>query len=166
MAISDEITRLQQAKAALKTSIEGKGVTVSSDATLDDYPALVDSIEAGGGSIDDLITKENLVRIVVTIDSKDFTLDASNNFTITSGATIGSTSVGGIKLVFADLEFDYDILTPRPYPPGNNVTKNYLVVGGITFSMLYNLASNYYDVYYTLYLNSEQIGYIKALYDF
>lgn len=49
MAISDEITRLQQAKAALKTSIEGKGVTVSSDATLDDYPALVDSIEAGGG---------------------------------------------------------------------------------------------------------------------
>lgn len=52
MAISDEITRLQQAKAALKTSIEGKGVTVSSDATLDDYPALVDSIEAGGGSGD------------------------------------------------------------------------------------------------------------------
>ena len=49
MAISDEITRLQQAKAALKTSIEGKGVTVSSDATLDDYPALVDSIETGGG---------------------------------------------------------------------------------------------------------------------
>ena len=49
MAISDEITRLQQAKSALKTSIEGKGVTVSSDATLDDYPALVDSIETGGG---------------------------------------------------------------------------------------------------------------------
>lgn len=49
MAISDEITRLQQAKAALKTSIEGKGVTVSSDATLDDYADLVDSIEAGGG---------------------------------------------------------------------------------------------------------------------
>lgn len=52
MAISDEITRLQQAKAALKTSIEGKGVTVSSDATLDDYPNLVDSIEAGGGGSD------------------------------------------------------------------------------------------------------------------
>jgi hypothetical protein len=50
MAISDEITRLQQAKADLKTAIEGKGVTVSSSATLDDYAALVDSIEAGGGT--------------------------------------------------------------------------------------------------------------------
>lgn len=49
MAISDEITRLQSAKSALKTSIEGKGVTVSSSATLDDYPALVDSIQQGGG---------------------------------------------------------------------------------------------------------------------
>ena len=49
MAISDEITRLQQAKADLKTAIEGKGVTVPSNATLDDYADLVDSIEAGGG---------------------------------------------------------------------------------------------------------------------
>lgn len=54
MAISDEITRLQQAKAALKTSIEGKGVTVSSSATLDDYADLVDSIEAGGGGDPDV----------------------------------------------------------------------------------------------------------------
>lgn len=49
MAISDEISRLQSAKSALKTSIEGKGVTVSSSAKLDEYPSLVDSIEAGGG---------------------------------------------------------------------------------------------------------------------
>jgi len=49
MAISDEIARLQQAKADLKTAIEGKGVTVSSSAKLEDYPALVDSIQAGGG---------------------------------------------------------------------------------------------------------------------
>ena len=53
MAISDEISRLQSAKSALKTSIEGKGVTVSSSAKLEDYPALVDSIQAGGGSSDD-----------------------------------------------------------------------------------------------------------------
>lgn len=53
MAISDEISRLQSAKSALKTSIEGKGVTVPSSAKLDAYPALVDSIQAGGGSSDD-----------------------------------------------------------------------------------------------------------------
>ena len=50
MAISDEITRLQQAKADLKTAIENKGVTVPSSTKLDGYADLVDSIEAGGGS--------------------------------------------------------------------------------------------------------------------
>ena len=49
MAISDEITRLQQAKADIKTAIEGKGVTVSSSATLDDYADLIDNISTGGG---------------------------------------------------------------------------------------------------------------------
>lgn len=47
--IPQEITRLQNAKAALKESIEAKGVTVASDATLDQYPALVDEIPQGGG---------------------------------------------------------------------------------------------------------------------
>jgi hypothetical protein len=48
MSIASEITRLQTAKADLKTAIEGKGVTVSSSAKLDAYPALVDSIQQGG----------------------------------------------------------------------------------------------------------------------
>lgn len=49
MAISDEITRLQQAKADLKTAIENKGVIVPSSTKLDGYADLVDSIEQGGG---------------------------------------------------------------------------------------------------------------------
>ena len=50
MTIADQITRLSNAKAAIKTSIENKGVTVGDDVKLDAYPALIDSIEAGGGS--------------------------------------------------------------------------------------------------------------------
>ena len=50
MSVVDQITRLSNAKAAIKTSIENKGVTVSNDVKLDAYPALIDSIEAGGGS--------------------------------------------------------------------------------------------------------------------
>ena len=50
MSISDQITRLSNAKAAIKTSIENKGVTVGDDVKLDVYPALIDSIKAGGGS--------------------------------------------------------------------------------------------------------------------
>lgn len=50
MSISNEILRLQTAKSDLATSIANKGVTVPSSATLDDYAALVDSIQTGGGS--------------------------------------------------------------------------------------------------------------------
>ena len=49
MSINSEIERLQNAKSALKTAIEGKGVSVPASTKLDAYPALVDSIEAGGG---------------------------------------------------------------------------------------------------------------------
>lgn len=42
--IAEEIQRLKQAKSSIKASIENKGVTVSDTATLDAYPALIDSI--------------------------------------------------------------------------------------------------------------------------
>lgn len=45
MAISDEITRLQGAKADIKTAIEGKGVTVSSSAKFDDFADYIDAIQ-------------------------------------------------------------------------------------------------------------------------
>lgn len=49
MSIASEISRLQTAKADLKTAIEGKGVTVPSSTKLDGYADLVGSIEQGGG---------------------------------------------------------------------------------------------------------------------
>ena len=52
MSIATEITRLQTAKADLKTAIEGKGVTVPSATTLDGYAELVGDIESGGGGSD------------------------------------------------------------------------------------------------------------------
>lgn len=49
MSISTEITRLENAKAAIKTTIEGKGVTVPDTTLLDGMAALIDSIQSGGG---------------------------------------------------------------------------------------------------------------------
>lgn len=49
MSVASEITRLQRAKADIKTAIEGKGVTVSSSVKLDGYADLIDSIQTGGG---------------------------------------------------------------------------------------------------------------------
>ena len=49
MSIQTELTRITNAQAAIKTSIEGKGVTVSADTLLDGMASLIESIEAGGG---------------------------------------------------------------------------------------------------------------------
>lgn len=48
MSVATEITRLSNAKAALKTSIQNKGVTVPSSAKLDTYSTYVDQIVAQG----------------------------------------------------------------------------------------------------------------------
>lgn len=55
MSIADQINRLNNAKAAIKQSIKNKGVTVSDEAKLDEYPALIDRITTGegGGSVSD-----------------------------------------------------------------------------------------------------------------
>ena len=50
MSIQTELTRLTNAKAAIKTAIEGKGVTVPDTTLLDGMAALIESIEIGGGS--------------------------------------------------------------------------------------------------------------------
>ena len=50
MSIQTELTRITNAKAAIKTAIEGKGVTVPDGTLLDGMAALIESIEAGGGS--------------------------------------------------------------------------------------------------------------------
>lgn len=49
MSIQTEITRLESAKAAIKTAIEGKGVTVPDGTLLDGMASLIESIQAGGG---------------------------------------------------------------------------------------------------------------------
>ena len=51
MSIQTELTRITNAKAAIKTAIEGKGVTVPDGALLDGMASLIESIEAGGGKV-------------------------------------------------------------------------------------------------------------------
>lgn len=51
MSIQSELTRLTNAKAAIKTAIEGKGVTVPDATLLDGMAALIEGIEAGGGEV-------------------------------------------------------------------------------------------------------------------
>ena len=47
MSIQTELTRITNAKAAIKTAIEGKGVTVPDGTLLDGMASLIESIESG-----------------------------------------------------------------------------------------------------------------------
>ena len=55
MSIQSEIDRIAGAKTAIATAIAGKGVTVPDATLLDGMAALIKSIEAGGGSENQLV---------------------------------------------------------------------------------------------------------------
>ena len=69
MSIQTELTRLTNAKAAIQTAIEGKGITVPSGTLLDGMAALIESIEAGGGSFD----LSNFLQNITDVISFSFT---------------------------------------------------------------------------------------------
>lgn len=76
-SISEQIARLQTAKDAIKTAIEGKGVTVPDTTLLDAYAALIDSIEAGGGG--DVLnffggSKYCITEVTPTSDTEQITI--------------------------------------------------------------------------------------------
>ena len=80
MSIQTELTRITNAKAAIKTAIEGKGVTVPAGTLLDGMAALIESIEAGGGG--------GLPSPFTNITTGTFTLTSlayANAYTITHG---------------------------------------------------------------------------------
>ena len=80
MSIASEITRLQTAKSDLATSIANKGVTVPASATLDDYAALVDSIQTGGGGS------------ILPYDAEIEYLQSTGTQWIDTGVTVGGTN--------------------------------------------------------------------------
>ena len=77
MSIQTELTRITNAKAAIKAAIEGKGVTVPAGTLLDGMASLIESIAAGGGG-------ENVLygEISVSTDAASFGLEIEkpNNY--------------------------------------------------------------------------------------
>ena len=74
MSIQTELTRITNAKAAIKTAIEGKGVTVPDGAKLDALAALIESIEAGGVQIGNFSTI-NYGSFQLAEDASEYTID-------------------------------------------------------------------------------------------
>ena len=82
MIIQTELTRITNAKAAIKAAIEGKGVTVPDATLLDGMAALIESIQAGGGEENLFGTYFETGSIIPASDiTTDYTIQFQRNFT-------------------------------------------------------------------------------------
>ena len=108
MSIQTELTRITNAKAAIKTAIEGKGVTVPYGTMLDSMAALIQSISAG--------TKVEIKTIVPSEDvKKSATLTVEHGLgevprmvLIFTGDSITASSFGvDFGLFFMESKFEY-----------------------------------------------------------
>ena len=95
MSIATELTRIQQAKADIKSAIEAKGVTIPSSATIDTYDDYVAQI-SGGGSYDGIVKSISVNDFTGTTFNKVYTY--ITEVTIPSGVTsIGNQAFQGCR---------------------------------------------------------------------
>lgn len=86
MSVQSEITRLQNAKAAIKAAIEGKGVTVPDGTLLDGMAALIESIEAGSGGFENIQTVTGSFTPESLITAPEQSLPTNDAFTVEHNA--------------------------------------------------------------------------------
>ena len=67
MSVQTELSRIVNAKAAIKAAIEGKGVTVPEATLLDGMAALIESIQAGGGDSAASVIDRSVVNITSNV---------------------------------------------------------------------------------------------------
>lgn len=85
MSVASEITRLQNAKADIKTAIEAKGVTIPSNATLDEFDSYIEDIPSGGGTPETLEELNSIINSYFQkyVDlSKDYETYTTDNITL------------------------------------------------------------------------------------
>ena len=98
MSVQSEITRLENAKTAIKAAIEGKGVTVPDATLLDGMASLIESIEAGGGG--GSFDLSNFLQNITDVISFSFTpARDENGYTINKPST---NSIPRMGFVYAD----------------------------------------------------------------
>ena len=126
MSIQTELTRITNAKAAIKTAIEGKGVTVPDGTMLDGMASLIESIEAGDAEI-------YSGSITPTVDASTIGVEVSDP----------SKHINGEKPLMALL------VNVTNFEPGNYITA-IGVVNGVAFRHIGKILSEYtqYDEKY------------------
>lgn len=101
MSISTEITRLENAKSAIKAAIEGKGVTVPDATLLDGMAALIESIQAGSGGFENIqtvtgsFTPESLIEVPTQLAPSNNAFTVEHNAGFVPRAAIAYTGTYG-----------------------------------------------------------------------
>ena len=120
MSIQTELTRIINAKATIKTAIEGKGVTVPDGTLLDGMASLIASIEAGGGGG---IRATYGTVVPTSFSSMNFVaiehgLGVRPSFVISFVLPDGNTETEADSAVWAFSSYDYGAI--RIYKNGSN----------------------------------------------
>lgn len=106
MSVQGEISRLENAKAAIKAAVEGKGVSVPDGTLLDGMAALIESIQAGGGASWVTVATElpnDMYQLGdVNMDGSITQDDATEIMNFISGESNPTT----IQKVISDVNFD------------------------------------------------------------
>ena len=100
MSIQSELTRLTNAKAAIKTAIEGKGVTVPEGTLLDGMAALIEAIEVGGSSDYTPFELVTMGTITPTEDTQNLAIPIPDN--------VGTNTLRAIWLIANNSISDYN----------------------------------------------------------
>lgn len=99
MSIQTDLTRIKNAKAAIETAIEGKGVTVPDGTLLDGMASLIEAIEVGGSSD---YTPFELVTIGTITPTED-----TQNLAIPIPDNVGTNTLRAIWLIANNSIVDY-----------------------------------------------------------
>ena len=100
MSIQTELTRLTDAKAAIQTAIEGKGVTVPSGTLLDGMASLIEAIEVGGSSDYTPFELVTMGTITPTEDTQNLAIPIPDN--------VGTNTLRAIWLIANNSISDYN----------------------------------------------------------
>ena len=161
MSIQTELTRLTNAKAAIKAAIEGKGVTVPDATLLGGMAALIESIEAGGGAGELFHTEitpatsgevltlevgekgERIAAMIVSIKVGAF-IEIGKNYGISHIATINQSPIGSNLRV-------YNLVA---YRSANSMYQN--INAGVQYSYNTPSGNQTYSAYYIWSSTSEK----------
>lgn len=166
MSIATEISRIQSAKADIKTAIEAKGVTVPSSATIDTYDDYISQISGGGGGTDLSGIIDRTISGNLTIPSgitsigtyAFYNCSGLTSINITSGITnidAYAFSHAGSYNEPIDLS-SIDLSNVSPSSNFQNIFENAYIHGNITIpnSLLSGATSAYTSTCYFLFSNA------------